>query len=205
MFKYSFPQFIKYIAPAYTWWAKTKNKSLYFTFDDGPHPEITPWVLNELAKFNAKASFFCVGENVKKHPETYQMLLENGHAVGNHSYNHLNGWETENERYFENIEKAATLIKSNYFRPPYGKIKPSQAKCLQNKYELIMWSHLSRDYDPSLNIQESLKALKKAGPGAIFVFHDSEKSLCNLKQLLPELLQFYHNKGYVFRSLDQRK
>ncbi len=204
MFKYSFPQFIKYIAPAYTWWAKTKGKNLYFTFDDGPHPQITPWVLNELAKYNAKASFFCVGENVAKFPETYQLILQQGHTVGNHSYNHLKGWITSNELYFENVQKAATLIKSKLFRPPYGKMKPSQAKYLKKEYELIMWSHLSRDYEPNLAIEESLNALKKAGPGAIFVFHDSEKSFSNLQLLLPELLSYFHNRGFLFHSLEQR-
>lgn len=204
MFKYSFPQFIKYIAPSYTWWAKTSQKAIFLTFDDGPHPEITPWVLEELDKYNAKASFFCVGENVLKFPEIYQKILDKGHVVGNHTFNHLKGWETNNKGYFENIEKAGTFIKSNYFRPPYGKMKPSQANYLKNKFELVMWSHLSRDYDAELNIGESLHAMKKAKPGAILVFHDSQKSISNLQQLLPELLHYFNEKGYSFLSLDQR-
>jgi len=205
MFKYSFPQFIKYIAPSYTWWVKTSENALFFTFDDGPHPEVTEWVLKELDKFNAKATFFCVGENVSKFPKTYQMLIEKGHSVGNHTYNHLKGWKTNNESYFQNIDKAAAFIESKFFRPPYGKMRPSQAQYLKTQFELVMWSHLSRDYEPNLNIRESLKEMKMAKSGAILVFHDSEKSFENLKSILPELLSYFHERGYRFLSLDQRK
>jgi peptidoglycan/xylan/chitin deacetylase (PgdA/CDA1 family) len=178
---------------------------LYFTFDDGPHPEITLWVLNELKKINAKATFFCVGDNVSKFPETYQEILNQGHSVGNHTFNHLKGWITEDDEYFQNTEKASQVIQSSLFRPPYGRIKPSQAKVLKEKYKLVMWSHLTCDYEKNLNINASLRHMKKAVPGSIFVFHDSEKSFHNLQILLPELLNYYSSLGFRFDVIPDKK
>jgi peptidoglycan/xylan/chitin deacetylase (PgdA/CDA1 family) len=204
MFKYRIPLFLQILGPSYTWKVDTNDKVLYFTFDDGPHPEVTRWVLNELNKFNAKATFFCVGENVSKFPEIYRDILSNGHSTGNHTFNHLKGWQTANDEYFSNTQKAAEFIQGNLFRPPYGRIKPSQAKELKKNYKLVMWSHLSCDYEKNLNLKNSLNEMKKAGPGAIFVFHDSIKSYHNLKVLLPELLQFYSNLGYRFDVIPQK-
>jgi peptidoglycan/xylan/chitin deacetylase (PgdA/CDA1 family) len=202
MFKYKIPYILQLFYPNYTWKVNTQEKVVYFTFDDGPHPEITPWVLSELAKYNAKATFFMVGANIEKYPETFEKVIQSGNAIGNHTFNHLNGWKTKDENYFDNINKCKELIESNLFRPPYGRIKSKQAKHILNEFKVIMWDRLSRDYDINLNIEESLKAMKKLpSNGSIFVFHDSEKAFKNLKILLPELLNFYSLNGYQFEKL----
>lgn len=201
MFKYTFPLFLQRLAPSCTWKVDTKDKVLFLTFDDGPHPEITTWVLEELKRFDAKATFFCVGENAFRFPDMIQQILQNGHALGNHTYNHLKGWNTKNEQYFSNIQKAAEFVPGRLFRPPYGRITPSQIKGLKKDYEIIMWSHLSRDYAPDLNREESIEAMKSAGPGSILVFHDSVKAYSNLKAILPPILEHFASKGFQFQSL----
>ncbi len=202
MFKYTIPYLLQLLSNRYVWKVKTNDKKLYLTFDDGPHPEITLWVLNELEEYNAKATFFCVGDNVKKYPETFQLIKQNAHAVGNHTNNHLNGWKTSNEVYFENIQNANELIQSNLFRPPFGRIKFSQSKIIREKYKIILWNRLSMDYKKNLNIAQSLKAMKqKPHNGNIFVFHDSEKAFENLKILLPEILKYFSGNGYQFCAL----
>ena len=202
MFKYTIPHLFRWIFPNYTWKVKTSKKKVYFTFDDGPHPEITPWVLEQLAVYNAKATFFMVGENIEKYPDIFEQVKLHGHQIGNHTFNHLNGWETNNDSYFQSMQQCQELTKTNLFRPPYGRIKKSQAKQISKTHQIIMWNRLSRDYEINLNIQESLKAMKLLpANGSIFVFHDSEKAFKNLQVLLPQLLQFYKNEGYVFESL----
>ena len=202
MFKYKIPYILQLFYPNYTWKVNTQEKVVYFTFDDGPHPEITTWVLSELAKYNAKATFFMVGANIEKYPEIVEKVKQSGNAIGNHTFNHLNGWKTKDENYFDNINKCKEFIESNLFRPPYGRIKSKQAKHILKKFKVIMWDRLSRDYDANLNIDESLKAMKTLpAKGSIFVFHDSEKAFKNLKILLPELLKFYSLNGYQFEKL----
>jgi peptidoglycan/xylan/chitin deacetylase (PgdA/CDA1 family) len=202
MFKYKIPYILQLFYPNYTWKVNTQQKVVYFTFDDGPHPEITTWVLSELAKYNAKATFFMVGANIEKYPEIVEKVKQSGNAIGNHTFNHLNGWKTKDENYFENINKCKEFIESNLFRPPYGRIKSKQAKHILKKFKVIMWDKLSRDYDANLKIDESLKAMKTLpANGSIFVFHDSEKAFKNLKILLPELLNFYSLNGYQFEKL----
>ncbi len=202
MFKYKIPYILQLFYPNYTWKVNTQQKVVYFTFDDGPHPEITTWVLSELAKYNAKATFFMVGANIEKYPEIVEKVKQSGNAIGNHTFNHLNGWKTKDENYFENINKCKEFIESNLFRPPYGRIKSKQAKHILKKFKVIMWDKLSRDYDANLKIDESLKAMKTLpAKGSIFVFHDSEKAFKNLKILLPELLNFYSLNGYQFEKL----
>ncbi len=202
MFKYTIPHLLRWIFPNYTWKVKTTKKVVYFTFDDGPHPEITLWVLEQLAVYNAKATFFMVGENIVKHPEIFEQVKQKGHQIGNHTFNHLNGWKTNNDEYFQNMERCQQLTKTNLFRPPYGRIKNSQAKHISKTHKIIMWNRLSRDYDINLNIQESLKAMKLLpANGAIFVFHDSEKAFKNIQIILPQLLQFYKEEGYEFERI----
>jgi peptidoglycan/xylan/chitin deacetylase (PgdA/CDA1 family) len=202
MFKYKIPYILQLFYPNYTWKVNTQQKMVYYTFDDGPHPEITTWVLSELAKYNAKATFFMVGANIEKYPEIVEKVKQSGNAIGNHTFNHLNGWKTKDENYFENINKCKEFIESHLFRPPYGRIKSKQAKHILKKFKVIMWDRLSRDYDANLNIDESLKAMKTLpAKGSIFVFHDSEKAFKNLKILLPELLKFYSLNGYQFEKL----
>ena len=201
MFKYTIPRILTTLFPLCTWKVKTSDKVLYLTFDDGPHPTITPWVLGQLKQYQAKATFFCVGDNVKKYPSTYEQTLAAGHAVGNHTMHHVKGWSMSNEAYFKEVSEAAGLIQSHLFRPPYGRIKPAQMKGLAQQYKIIMWSLLSRDYDKHLNIAESLNAMKAAKAGDVIVFHDSEKAFAQLQLLLPELLNYYHQQGFKMEAL----
>jgi peptidoglycan/xylan/chitin deacetylase (PgdA/CDA1 family) len=203
MFKYRIPSFIQKLFSSYTWKVKTKDKLLFLTFDDGPHPEITPWVLAQLQQYQAKASFFCVADNVRKYPQTYAQILASNHAVGNHTYHHKNGWYTKVHEYLTDVALAENFIQSQLFRPPYGRIKKQQATALLKQYAVVMWSHLSCDYSSTLNIDESLNAMKKVEPGSILVFHDSEKAFANLQIILPQLLQFYQQEGFTLLALNK--
>jgi peptidoglycan-N-acetylglucosamine deacetylase len=203
MFKYRIPSFIKKLFYSYTWKVKTSDKLLFLTFDDGPHPEITPWVLAQLKQYQAKATFFCVADNVRKYPQIYAQIVQEGHAIGNHTYHHKNGWHTNTADYLADVALAEKYIQSNLFRPPYGKIKKAQARFLLNQYAIVMWSHLSCDYSKSLNIPESLSAMKNIQAGSILVFHDSEKAWPNLQQLLPQLLPHYAQNGFEMKALNK--
>ncbi|MFK5856311.1 MAG: polysaccharide deacetylase family protein [Bacteroidota bacterium] len=196
------PSILKKIFPQLIWSIKTNKKEIYLTFDDGPHPEITPQVLKILNSFNVKATFFCVGENVEKYPDTFELIINNGHKAGNHSYNHLNGWKTSNANYFNNIEKADVLINSNLLRPPYGRIALSQIKPLSKKYSIIMWTVLTYDYDSNVSKEKCLhNSINKTKQGSIVVFHDSLKSADNMLYALPLFLKHFLAKGYSFGLL----
>ncbi len=196
------PFILKNIYPQLVWQVNTSKKEIFLTFDDGPHPVITPWVIDILSSYNAKATFFCVGENVSKYSSTYQMILRNGHSVGNHTYNHLKGWKSKNEIYFENIDKAASLISGSLFRPPHGRIKFSQINKLKAKYRIIMWTLLTYDFSNRINGELCFKnSISYTKPGTIVVFHDSEKAENNMKYALPRFLDFYSKMGYKFSSL----
>ncbi len=197
------PIFIQNLFPSYTWKIEDAEKEIFLTFDDGPIPEVTPWVIEILNKFNAKASFFCVGDNVKKHPEIYNSLLENNHTIGNHTFNHLNGWSTDNITYFHNVRKCASIIESELFRPPYGKLKPKQTQFLSRHYKIIMWDVLSGDFDPKITAKECFdKVIKSTKEGSILVFHDSIKAYDKLKIVLPKVLEHFSNLGYTFSALN---
>lgn len=184
------------------WSVKTDKKEVFLTFDDGPIPVVTPWVVETLEKYNAKATFFCVGDNVKKNQDVYKLILDKGHKIGNHTMNHLNGWTNFNKTYFENIEKCDNLIHSNLFRPPYGKIKPTQINYLKKKYKIIMWDVLTKDYDESLAGEDCFeKVHKNCKPGSIVVFHDSLKAEKRLRIALPKTLDYLSKEGYTFSSL----
>ncbi|MCK4569854.1 MAG: polysaccharide deacetylase family protein [Bacteroidales bacterium] len=184
------------------WDIPAQGKELFLTFDDGPDPETTPVILDMLEQYDVKATFFCVGENVDKHPDIYQKILAAGHAVGNHGYNHLKGWETEPEKYVENVEKCNAVVNSSLFRPPYGKIKRSQRISLRNRYNIIMWTVLSRDYDARVDKNTCLeKTWKYTRPGAIIVFHDHRKAIEKLQWVLPAYLQRAVDRGYYFEVL----
>ncbi len=194
------------IFPKYLWKVDTSEKVIYLTFDDGPVPEHTEFVLSELDKFKAKATFFCVGENIKKHPEIFQKILINGHKVGNHTHNHLKGWNTDNGLYLENFRKCQETIEpfavSHFFRPPYGRIKRKQASEILKTHKIVMWSVLTRDYDKDYEKERCLKnAIKKTENGAIVLFHDSEKAWKNLSYVLPRYLEYFSEKGYSFEPL----
>lgn len=191
-----------WLIPQITWKMPEDGNNIYLTFDDGPHPEITPWVVNELDKVNAKATFFCVGDNMRKHPETALEVLEKGHRIGNHTYNHLDGWNTENFAYLRNITECDKYTKSNLFRPPYGKIGLNQLLAVKKRYEIIYWSILSRDFEVDLDIEDSLNYMKEnTKAGDIVLFHDSIKAEKNLKAMLPEFLKHFTDKGYNFITL----
>lgn len=202
MFKHTIPALFPLITPSLTWKVKTTDKVLYLTFDDGPHPEITPQVLNLLDAYNAKATFFCVGENVSRYPEVFADICHKGHAVGNHTHNHLKGWRTPLRTYLDNTALAALFIPSRLFRPPYGQITPMQIKALRGRYRIVMWSILTRDYERNLNAaQTALKLNRITGPGDVVVFHDSEKAAERMFVMLESMLRHFHQLGYRFLPL----
>lgn len=202
MFKHRIPDIFTYLAPGLLWKVNTSEKDLFITFDDGPHPTITPKVLAILDEFNAKATFFCVGENVVKNPEIYNDIIERKHCIGNHTYNHLNGYTTSNNKYYQNIEQASNVIKSNLFRPPYGRITPLQIAQLKKKYQIVMWSLLTRDFEHNLNYAQALSnIIAQTKLGDVVVFHDSERAEKNMFYLLPAFLNHFKNLGYNFKTL----
>ena len=191
-----------------------QKKHIYLTFDDGPTPEVTPWVLEQLRNYNAKATFFCLGRNVDHYPEIYRQILDEGHAVGNHTYSHLKGWHTSNPEYLKDIELAEETIHSRLYRPPYGRFRKSQIREIQKKYRIVMWDVLSQDFNQSITPQKCLSnVLENVRSGSIVVFHDSLKAKENLYYTLPALLEKFsgeyeflpirHTESYE-RTLDAR-
>lgn len=179
---------------------------LYLTFDDGPIPEVTPWVLEQLEKFKAKATFFCVGDNVKKHPTVFEQVKRQGHSIGNHTFNHLNGWATEIVPYFHNVRHCASLVNSVLFRPPYGKLRPKQAQFLQRHYRIVMWDVLSGDFDAHVSPEQCFtNVINNAQNGSIVVFHDSLKAKDNLEYTLPKVLEYFSERGYNFEKLNEQE
>ena len=205
------PWWLKKIYSSYIWDIDTHKKTIYLTFDDGPHPVATPFVLNELKKYKAKATFFCIGKNVVAYPDIYQRILDEGHRTGNHTQNHLNGWKTNNSIYLNNIEEATNNIDSALFRPPYGKIKASQAKLFSNVIKkenpkIIMWSVLSGDFDENISKEKCLRNVTQhTNAGSIVVFHDSEKAFPRLEFALPATLHFFTKLGFVFEVIEFKK
>jgi peptidoglycan/xylan/chitin deacetylase (PgdA/CDA1 family) len=184
---------------------KAGDKVLYLTFDDGPHPVATPFVLDELRRHGARATFFCIGKNVREQPLIYRRILEDGHRVGNHTQNHLNGWKSSDADYVHDIGQAARYIDSSLFRPPYGRISAFQASLLRKppfQYDIIMWDVLSADFDRSLSPEKCARnVIRHARPGSIIVFHDSEKAYPRLKVALPAVLAHFGEKGYRFEGI----
>ena len=199
------PGIISKIFKDRTWRIDTDENLLYLTFDDGPHPEATTFVLDELKKLNAKATFFCVGKNVKENFALYERIISEGHKVGNHTYSHLNGWKTEDKTYIEDISKAAEIIDSDLFRPPYGRITKFQIRAISGEklhLKTIMWDVLSGDFDPSVDGENCyLNVVNNAKSGSIVVFHDSPKSFTTLQYALPKILKYYSEKEYLFPVL----
>jgi peptidoglycan/xylan/chitin deacetylase (PgdA/CDA1 family) len=210
MYKYFIktPWFVKKLFPEYIWNMPVNGYNVYLTFDDGPHPTITPYVLSELKKYNASATFFCIGKHAAEHPDVFKQILSGGHAVGNHTNSHLNGWKTETEKYINDVAIAAKCIQSKLFRPPYGKIKKQQVKKLAHAMKnqqaaVIMWDVLSADFDKRISPEKCLQnVLRNVRPGSIVVFHDSEKALINLKYALPLVLEKLANEGYKFLKIE---
>ena len=200
------PSLIQSLFPDLTWRLPSAGNTLHLTFDDGPIPDITEWVLDTLEQHQAKATFFCVGENVAKHPNIFTRIKSEGHSVGNHTYHHKNGWQTAKNDYLDDIRKCAKLVDSNLFRPPYGRMKPSQINTLKHLYQIVMWDILTGDFDPSLDPDTCFQSIiKKTKPGSILVFHDSLKAAPNLQIVLPKVLQHYSELGYTFEAITDNR
>lgn len=209
------PRYIMRFFSKYTWRFSVDKKEIFLTFDDGPTPEITQFVLAELNKYNAKATFFCIGKNIQNHPEIFKNIITDGHAIGNHTQNHLKGWKTDNTPYIDNVLTCEHAISKEFnnsklkaqnlklFRPPYGKIKKAQATALLKKgYKIIMWSVLSADFDTTISNEKCLdNVLKNTEPGSIIIFHDSVKAAERMQYALPKVLKHFSDKGFVFKSI----
>lgn len=196
---------LKKLYPACIWEMQPNEKVIYLTFDDGPHPEATPFVLDELKKHDAKATFFCIGKNVARRSDIYRRILNEGHSTGNHTFNHKNGWKTNDLAYLKDITAAREYIDSSLFRPPYGKISKWQIKHVKNAFQMkvIMWSVLSADFDAKVTPETCLKnVILGAKPGSIVVFHDSEKAWTNLAYALPKVLIHFAELGYRFEKIN---
>jgi len=181
------------------WISKESKSTIYLTFDDGPHPIITPWVIEQLAKFNAKATFFCIGNNAQNHPEILIDISNNGHAIGHHTQNHVHGWKTNSATYKKDVIAGNEIIQSELFRPPYGKLTWKQYRWVSKHFKLIMWSLLSKDYDKTKSPKECIKrVLSNTKAGDVIVFHDSEKAQKNLYGALPVILATLHQRGFEF-------
>ncbi|PID69461.1 MAG: polysaccharide deacetylase family protein [Flavobacteriales bacterium] len=202
------PKIIDWVYPNFLWRIKTTDKKIFLTFDDGPTPKITPWALEQLQKYNAKATFFCVGNRLQKHPEIAAQLLTNGHKIGNHTFNHEHGRLTDADVYIQSVIETQKVlvqygVEEKIFRPPYGRITAQKAKMLrQLGYKFVMWTVLSADFDRKISAEMCYKNVTdNTSYGSIIVFHDSEKAFPLLKATLPKILEYYHNKGYEFCRL----
>ncbi len=205
------PWWLKRLYPRCVWDIPVAEKILYLTFDDGPHPLATPYVLDQLKAFNAKATFFCIGKNVVEHPDIYRRILDEGHRAGNHTFNHYNGWKVTDEQYLQNILQAGKYIDSNLFRPPYGRITRFQVKLLSgiknspasSNFRIIMWDVLSGDFDTKLSFRQcSINVIRNVRPGSVVVFHDSEKAFPRMKDALPKVLDHFTAKGFRFEAIN---
>ncbi|MFT4222499.1 polysaccharide deacetylase family protein [Dysgonomonas sp.] len=197
------PKLYRWLFPGAIWRKPVKGKkTIYLTFDDGPIPEITPWVLDLLDKYGIKATFFCVGDNVRKHPDIYQMLLDRGHRVGNHTFNHMQGIRTLSKRYLANTKLASEYIDSDLFRPPHGHMRIPQFWVLSRYYKIVMWDVVTRDYSKLMNPDEVFDNVKKyTRDGSVIVFHDSLKAETNMKEALPRSIDWLLEQGYTFNLL----
>ena len=204
MFFVKSPQIIKKYYPQLVWDIPNLEHKIFLTFDDGPIPEVTPWVLSVLKQYGVKATFFCLGCNAAKNPTILAQIIKDGHAVGNHSYHHISGWDTDDKAYFSNIKKCNEIVNSRLLRPPYGRLKKSQIAKLIKTYKIIMWDVLSGDFDPKTNPEKCLQnVIKNTKSGAIIVFHDSIKAFPNLETTLPKTINYLLEKGFVFDKIPE--
>jgi peptidoglycan/xylan/chitin deacetylase (PgdA/CDA1 family) len=207
MYAVKTPWLVRQLYPLFVWNVKDASRCIYLTFDDGPIPIVTPFVLNILKQYNAKATFFCIGDNVRKHPDIFEQLKNEGHAIGNHTYNHLKGWDTDDQTYLNNFLEADKLLGTKLFRPPYGRMKRSQVKLLQNAkpgLDIIMWSVLSGDFDINLKPEKCLdNVIKNTKAGDIVLFHDSLKARERMEYALPRAMEIWSREGYSFECLNR--
>lgn len=213
MFLVKIPWWIRlYYPSSFLWKVKTEQKILYLTFDDGPHPKATPFVLDTLRQYKAKATFFNLGKNALLFPELYNRVVAEGHLIGNHTFNHLNGWKTSASSYLEDVKNANSILSTSYFRPPYGRIPIQTAKKLiklaimeGSTLQIVMWHVLSGDFDQTLSGQDCISnVVSNAGKGSIVVFHESDKAWPRLEVALPAVLKYYAALGYHFETLEQK-
>ena len=196
------PRILRSFYPSLVWEMPRDEKKIFLTFDDGPHPTITPKIIDLLRRYDAKATFFCVGRNVEANKDIFNMILKEGHSVGNHTYNHDRGWRTATKDYIESVERANEHINSNLFRPPHGRIKYSQIRALQQKYKIITWTVISYDWDKSITSDDCFNnIIRNADSGSIIVFHDSEKAINNMLPALEKVLKYYKSKGFTFEKI----
>ncbi len=206
-FYHKTPSILKWIYPLSLWNVDTKERIIYLTFDDGPTPEVTDYVLDLLNEYGAKATFFCIGNQIEKEGGLTQKIIQNGHQIGNHTFNHERGWDVTLQKYLDSVaqtEKSLAKfgLKSTMFRAPYGRMTFSQYRKLHSLgYQIAYWSHISRDYEKDLDITKAIKALSKAKEGSILLFHDSKKAFPNLILILPKILEHFQSQGYSFQSL----
>ena len=202
MYFHKTPRLIRAIAQEFTWRIPGEDKIIYLTFDDGPTPVITEKTLEILAQFDAKATFFCIGKNVVNHPEVFEKIQSYGHHIGNHTFQHLDGWKTGYSQYIRNTILAKSLIPSTLFRPPYGHITRTQTKAIKSHFQLIMWDVLSGDFDAKMSVEKCIeKVITAVRPGSIVVFHDSMKASPVMLQSLPVILSELQNQGYQFKAI----
>lgn len=205
---YKTPRTLSRVFSSFLWKSPQATPTIYLTFDDGPIPELTPWVLEVLKTYQSKATFFCVGDNIRKNPVVFETLLQEGHSVGNHTYSHLNAWKTDRKTYLQDIDKCQEEIEKRntqtyLFRPPYGKLNFYLRKEIEKNYRIVLWDVLSYDFDQHLNQEHCLKnTLQNCENGSIVVFHDNIKATRNLTYTLPRLLEHFGEKGFVFDKLD---
>jgi len=196
------PLLLQWLYPTLTWHRSRSEKRLYLTFDDGPIPDVTSEIINILKNYQIQATFFCVGENIKKHPDLFHALVENGHRIGNHTHNHLNGWKTPADAYVDNVARCQRLAQTDLFRPPYGRGTRSQYARLRADYEIVMWDVLSGDFDPKLSPQRCLdNVIRHARNGSIIVFHDNVKAIPRVMYALPRAIEYWLANGYTFGVL----
>lgn len=196
-------RFLRWLYPHALWRMDHAEKSVYLTFDDGPIPRVTPWVLDVLDKYNVKATFFMVGDNVRKHPEEFEMVKARGHRIGNHTYNHIGGLRHGINSYVNNVEKANRLLHTNLFRPPHGWMKFEQYIAIRNRYKVVMWDLVTRDYSTRLNGRDVLLNVRRyTRPGSIITFHDSLKSEDKLLYALPRAIEWIQSQGYTFKTFE---
>jgi peptidoglycan/xylan/chitin deacetylase (PgdA/CDA1 family) len=196
------PKILRNFYKKLIWSFPSTEKIIYLTFDDGPIPEVTPFVLEQLKQYNAKATFFCIGENIEKHPDIFKQIKEEGHTTGNHTFHHLNGWDVNDQIYFESVERARAFVGTKFFRPPYGRIKKSQIALLESRYSIIMWDVLSYDFDKKVSPEKCFSNVSQnTKEGSIVLFHDSIKAQENLYYTLPKTLEYFSKKGFEFRAV----